>query len=388
MKSLLAATLSVALVAPALAQLSRPAPPAPAPIAAPNQPLPAPVQPPVPARKAERPAAPAYVQARDSERCGSFLTALSVANSGKDLAKFQQLVRDYRVTCAQRGDRDIAGSFYSSASTFALHTFGSATEALSLADEGLKFDYLEPGLHIARADALIALKRLTEATAALASAESALANAESRTARTCAAAPREQELCGVYQKGDRATRSSFAATKLMLSAAAGVGGDQGVASPAATSVSGPAPVAIGPTVERRPCTVRPQRLQGTYEGRCSAGVAEGRGKAVGEDTYEGEFADGVPSGQGVYTFASGTRYEGRFAGGRPNGPGTLTRPGGQKLEGSFRDGRLHGVGTQTNAQGKTRQVERQVDKLCSSRRRDSCSASADRDIRFPMGYQW
>ena len=86
------------------------------------------------------------------------------------------------------------------------------------------------------------------------------------------------------------------------------------ARPAATSSTHPAASA---------CIVKAPKLQGKYDGPCVAGLAEGVGRAVGENTYEGAFSAGLPEGLGVYTFANGNRFEGMFANGKPNGKGKM-----------------------------------------------------------------
>ncbi|MDE3144208.1 MAG: hypothetical protein KGL19_08650 [Bacteroidota bacterium] len=71
------------------------------------------------------------------------------------------------------------------------------------------------------------------------------------------------------------------------------------------------------------CVVNVKELQGTYVGDCKKGMANGKGKAVGEDTYEGEFKNGIPEGTGKYTWKNGTWYEGNFKKGIEEGEGVM-----------------------------------------------------------------
>lgn len=69
------------------------------------------------------------------------------------------------------------------------------------------------------------------------------------------------------------------------------------------------------------CRVADPELQGTYEGGCSNGLADGYGIARGEAEYEGEFRKGLKHGQGVKTWSWGDRYEGGFRDDRRHGKG-------------------------------------------------------------------
>ena len=60
------------------------------------------------------------------------------------------------------------------------------------------------------------------------------------------------------------------------------------------------------------CLIKVKELQGTYEGECKKQKADGKGKAVGEDTYEGEFKEGFPNGTGKYSWKNGNWYTGSF----------------------------------------------------------------------------
>jgi hypothetical protein len=72
------------------------------------------------------------------------------------------------------------------------------------------------------------------------------------------------------------------------------------------------------------CRVTDPELQGSYEGGCRKGLAEGYGIAGGEAHYRGEFREGRKHGQGVKTWPWGDRYEGGFAADRRQGRGTYT----------------------------------------------------------------
>lgn len=71
------------------------------------------------------------------------------------------------------------------------------------------------------------------------------------------------------------------------------------------------------------CKVLEVFLQGTYEGECQHGKANGLGKAIGTDSYEGMFKNGYPDGVGKYTWKNGDWFEGSFRAGKKNGSGTF-----------------------------------------------------------------
>lgn len=72
------------------------------------------------------------------------------------------------------------------------------------------------------------------------------------------------------------------------------------------------------------CKVVDPELQGSYEGGCSNGLADGYGVAKGEAEYEGGFSKGLKDGQGVKTWAWGDRYAGAFKDDRRHGKGVYT----------------------------------------------------------------
>ncbi len=94
---------------------------------------------------------------------------------------------------------------------------------------------------------------------------------------------------------------------------------------------------------------------GKYEGAQKKGVAEGKGKVVGEDTFEGAFKKGLPEGKGVYIFgadrvvneypfAKGDKYEGEFKKGEFTGKAKITFADPEKgvLEGYFENAKYLG----------------------------------------------
>mgnify|MGYP001415307371 CR=1 FL=1 len=78
-------------------------------------------------------------------------------------------------------------------------------------------------------------------------------------------------------------------------------------------------LAAQPTADS--CRVLLKEISGTYSGGCVNGLAEGKGKATGEDTYAGSFRQGLPDGKGVYTYKNGNVYTGGFSGGKKEGKG-------------------------------------------------------------------
>ena len=57
------------------------------------------------------------------------------------------------------------------------------------------------------------------------------------------------------------------------------------------------------------------------------------------------------SGQGTYTFASGSKYVGEFKDGKRHGQGTYTHANGDKYVGEWKDGKFHGQGEKFWANG-------------------------------------
>ena len=78
-------------------------------------------------------------------------------------------------------------------------------------------------------------------------------------------------------------------------------------------------------------------IAGKYMGKCKNGLANGKGKAVGQDTYIGQFSKGLPQGVGTYIWASGDTYYGDWVQGLRQGEGTL------KFKSDGKDSILSGV---------------------------------------------
>jgi hypothetical protein len=97
------------------------------------------------------------------------------------------------------------------------------------------------------------------------------------------------------------------------------------------------------------CRVADPELQGTYEGGCSGGLADGYGIARGEAQYEGGFRKGLKHGQGVKTWSWGDRYEGGFRDDRRHGKGTYVWGAqspwaGERFEGDYVADQREGLG--------------------------------------------
>ena len=72
------------------------------------------------------------------------------------------------------------------------------------------------------------------------------------------------------------------------------------------------------------CRVLLQEISNMYTGGCKNGLAEGKGKAVGDDeTYVGMFQRGLPEGKGTYTYTNGNVYSGNWRNGLKHGKGTF-----------------------------------------------------------------
>lgn len=71
------------------------------------------------------------------------------------------------------------------------------------------------------------------------------------------------------------------------------------------------------------CRVMLPALEGSYDGGCKNGLAQGKGSASGTDRYTGNFRNGLPHGKGEYTWSSGDTYEGQWNMGVREGDGTF-----------------------------------------------------------------
>lgn len=72
------------------------------------------------------------------------------------------------------------------------------------------------------------------------------------------------------------------------------------------------------------CKVLLPALEGSYEGGCRKGLADGDGLATGTDTYKGSFKKGLPDGKGTYTWSTGAVYTGQWKKGMRDGYGTFS----------------------------------------------------------------
>ncbi len=73
--------------------------------------------------------------------------------------------------------------------------------------------------------------------------------------------------------------------------------------------------------QTEPCKVLLEKISGSYTGNCQNGLANGKGKSIGEDTYTGFFKDGLPDGKGKYVFKNGDSFQGYWKNGLKNGNG-------------------------------------------------------------------
>jgi hypothetical protein len=104
------------------------------------------------------------------------------------------------------------------------------------------------------------------------------------------------------------------------------------------------------------CAVVDPELQGSYEGGCVDGKAEGKGTAKGSAAYVGEFHEGKKHGRGVKTWPRGDRYEGAFADDYMSGWGIYTWGAkslfaGDRYEGELTKDKRNGFGIYTWASG-------------------------------------
>ncbi len=70
-----------------------------------------------------------------------------------------------------------------------------------------------------------------------------------------------------------------------------------------------------------PCKVLLGKISGKHTGKCLNGLANGKGKSMGEDTYIGMFKEGLPHGKGKYLYKNGDRFQGNWHNGQKDGKG-------------------------------------------------------------------
>lgn len=99
---------------------------------------------------------------------------------------------------------------------------------------------------------------------------------------------------------------------------------------------------------RSPCRVLDPELQGSYDGPCREGLADGHGVAQGYARFEGDFIAGRKHGRGVKSWPNGDRYEGGFFEDHKHGSGTYTWGAGpwrgERYSGQYRLDRRGGYG--------------------------------------------
>ena len=71
------------------------------------------------------------------------------------------------------------------------------------------------------------------------------------------------------------------------------------------------------------CKVMVNALSLSYTGECKDNKANGKGKAIGQDSYEGEFKAGYPEGTGKYTWKTGDWFDGVWKKGIREGKGEM-----------------------------------------------------------------
>ena len=71
------------------------------------------------------------------------------------------------------------------------------------------------------------------------------------------------------------------------------------------------------------CKVTLKELEGSYNGDCKNGFANGKGDAKGLYHYVGSFKNGLPDGAGIYYFSDSEYYSGNFQDGIQEGKGEM-----------------------------------------------------------------
>lgn len=93
------------------------------------------------------------------------------------------------------------------------------------------------------------------------------------------------------------------------------------------------------------CKVLLKAISGNYAGDCRNGLAEGSGRATGEDFYKGDFIKGLPDGKGIYTWKNGAIYDGEWKKGQRDGYGIYSykyQYNDSTLEGEWKNDRYLG----------------------------------------------
>lgn len=72
------------------------------------------------------------------------------------------------------------------------------------------------------------------------------------------------------------------------------------------------------------CKVLLDKISKEYIGDCRNGLADGKGKASGEDVYIGSFKNGLPEGKGKCVYKNGYIYQGYWKEGKKDGKGKFT----------------------------------------------------------------
>lgn len=83
-------------------------------------------------------------------------------------------------------------------------------------------------------------------------------------------------------------------------------------------------LALSTNAQTDSCKVLLEKISGKYTGKCLNGLANGKGKSIGEDTYIGNFKDGMPDGKGKYLYKNGDIFQGYWKNGFKDGKGKFT----------------------------------------------------------------
>lgn len=83
-------------------------------------------------------------------------------------------------------------------------------------------------------------------------------------------------------------------------------------------------LALSIQAQTESCKVLLEKISGKYTGGCKDGLADGKGKSIGEDTYIGLFKNGLPHGKGEYDYNNGDVFIGQWLNGHKDGKGKFT----------------------------------------------------------------